>query len=124
MTVFTEGRHAAEFLLSEANGQRSRESITVKSGENLAAGQLIELSGGEAVAASGDLESDGTLTTALVGILLYPVDATDGAVAKCAYLARDAEVNDNLVTYPTESTAGGEKAACIASLKALGIIVR
>ena len=124
MTVLTEGRHAAEFLVSEANHTRSRETITVKSGENLVAGQLIELSGSEAVAASGDLESDGTLTTALVGILFDNVDATDAAVAGCVYIARDAEVNDAELTYPTESTAGGEKAACIASLKALGIIVR
>lgn len=32
MTVLTEGRHAAEFLLSEANGMRSRANIAIPSG--------------------------------------------------------------------------------------------
>jgi len=40
--VFTEGRHAGEFLLSEADGMRSRDNITVKSGAGiLAAGTVL-----------------------------------------------------------------------------------
>jgi hypothetical protein len=35
-----------------------------------------------------------------------------------------AEVKDGYLIYPDESTAGGEKAAAIASLLALGIKVR
>ena len=41
MASLTEGKHAGEFLLSESNGDRSRENITVLSGENLKAGHVI-----------------------------------------------------------------------------------
>lgn len=36
-----EGKYAGEFILSEAPGSRSRESITVLSGENLKAGHVL-----------------------------------------------------------------------------------
>jgi hypothetical protein len=32
MTTFTEGRHAAEFVLSEAEGTRSRDNVTLHGG--------------------------------------------------------------------------------------------
>ncbi len=41
-----------------------------------------------------------------------------------AYLARDAEVNGNLINYAEETTTGGEEANTIASLALIGIIVR
>ncbi len=41
MTLITEGKYAAEFLLSEAPGELSRENITVLSGENLKAGAVV-----------------------------------------------------------------------------------
>ncbi len=127
MTVFTEGRHAAEFILSEANGQRSRENGEVAAGETLAAGEIVELSGGKLVAASGDLETDGSLTTPAAGILLAPVDAsTEGTNddTPAAYIARAAEVNGNLLKFPPETTGGNERALYIASLAELGIVVR
>jgi hypothetical protein len=127
MTVFTEGRHAAEFILSEANGQRSRKNGVVSSGQNLVAGQLVQLSGTELVAKDENLETDGSVTTAVEGILLEPVNASStgtNADTPAAYIARDAEVNVNLLTFPAESTAGGEQAACIAGLALLGIIAR
>lgn len=44
MTIKTEGVHAGEFLLSEANGSRSREEVTITAGAGiLAAGTLIAL---------------------------------------------------------------------------------
>ena len=39
--VITEGMHRGEFLVSEANGTRSRKAITVLSGQNLAAGAVL-----------------------------------------------------------------------------------
>ena len=41
MAEKTEGKYAAEFLLSEAPGELSRENITVLSGENLKAGAVV-----------------------------------------------------------------------------------
>ncbi|RWQ12348.1 head decoration protein [Mesorhizobium sp.] len=121
MTTLTETVHDGEFLQSEANGFLSRDAATVLSGQNLVAGQVVELSGGKLIACSGLLDTAADLITDVVGIMFAAVDATAGDVADCVYIARDAEVKDDLITYPTETTAGGEKAAVIASLKLLHI---
>lgn len=39
--VLNEGKHTGEFILSEANGSRSRENVTVLLGENLKAGHVL-----------------------------------------------------------------------------------
>lgn len=122
MTALTEGAHACEFILSEANGNRSRENGTVASGQDIEAGTVLMGTAGAlvaltAVGTAGDL--DGTV----IGILLYNIDASAGALP-ASYLARDAEVNGDQLIYPTESTAGGEEAAANTALKSLGIIVR
>jgi len=67
MTILSEGRHAAEFILSEGPGHVCREALTVLSGEGkLAAGTVIgktEASGTATVSAkSGNTGSSGTLT--------------------------------------------------------------
>jgi len=41
MTILTEGRHTAEFLVSEAEDNRSRETVTVASGQDLDAGAVL-----------------------------------------------------------------------------------
>jgi len=112
MTTLTEGRHTAEFILSEANGSRSRENGTVKSGETLVAGEVLKLDG-------SDLVSRGASGT-VVGVIIDNVDATDGAV-DAAYLARDAEVNHNCLTYADSDTDGDDAADGLADL---GIISR
>lgn len=43
MGLKTETRHAGEFIVSEANGARSRKAITIASGQNLVAGAVIAL---------------------------------------------------------------------------------
>lgn len=121
MTTKTEGKHFKEFLLSQAPGTLSFETATVANGQNLVAGQVVQLSGANLVACDGLLDTAGDLITDVEGIICDNVDASDGAVAGCTYLARLAEVTDTELTYPTESTAGGEKAATIASLKKLNI---
>lgn len=120
-TSFTEGRHAAEFILSEANGARSRENGTLNTGQNLTAGTVLQLTGTKLTAFTATAATDGTPDPAAVGILLYDTDATDADVA-CSYLARDAEVNLKLLTYPDDSTAEADGTAN--SLKLLGIICR
>lgn len=116
MTTFNEGRHAAEFILSEAAGMRSRENGTVESGQTLVAGQIVELNAGKLIAYTAGVP-------AAVGIMIDDVDATGGDV-EAAYIARDAEVNGNIVTFPAETTGGGERATSETSLEAIGIIVR
>ncbi|TCN30331.1 head decoration protein [Sinorhizobium americanum] len=124
MPVFTEAAHTAEFILSEANGHRSRESGTLASGQDLAAGTVLQDNGaGKLVAFDADTNTAGDLVDEAVGILLAAGDASDGDI-EVAYIARDAEVNLKLLTYPAETTAGGQEADTIASLKLLGIIAR
>jgi len=53
MTELTEGQHTGEFIVSESAGSRSRESITLITGENLKAGAVL-----------GKITKDGTATSA------------------------------------------------------------
>ncbi len=124
MPVFTESIHAGESVVSEANGKRSRETATVLSGQNLVAGEVVQLSGGKLIAADGLLNTAGGVITEVVGVMFDNVDALLADVTEAVYMARDCEVNDSRTTYPTESTAAGEKAATVASLALLGIIPR
>ena len=43
MTILTEGQHAGEFLVSEAENSRSREVITIGRSQTLVAGQVVAL---------------------------------------------------------------------------------
>lgn len=107
---FTQAPGAAEFILTEAENQRSRATAVVASGSNLEAGTVLKRSAGKLVAYDGS----GTV----VGVLIGAVDATDGDCAG-SFLAREAEVNRNLLTMPD-----GFEDAAIAGLELLGIEVR
>lgn len=124
MTTKTEPLHAGGFIVSEANGFRSRETATVLSGQNLVVGEVVQLSGTKLIAADGSLDTAGDVVTPVVGIMHAAVDASSADVDNAVYIARDAEVVDADITYPDETTAGGEKVATVASLAALGIIAR
>lgn len=70
MTVFNEARHAGEFLVSEANGHRSREQITIASGEVLKAGHVLGRTGSSGSAsesADSGNTGDGTIGSITVG---------------------------------------------------------
>jgi hypothetical protein len=129
MTVFNEGRHPGEFLLTEANGQRSRENITIASGSGIIAPGTVlgkftsganEGKYGPAPAAAADPDV-GNQTA--VAVALYGCDATS-ADANIAAVARDAEVNGKTLTYASTVNDDAKKAAKIAQLAAVGIIVR
>ncbi|TIN41386.1 MAG: head decoration protein [Mesorhizobium sp.] len=124
MPTLTMGPRDEEFILAEIEFI-SRSNKTLKLGEDLAAGTVLEDDGtGKLIACSGDLNTAGdALVTAVAGILCRTTDATD-ADTEVAVLDWGAAVKDDFIVYPTESTAGGEKAAVIASLLALGIKVR
>ena len=125
MTDKVEGRHAGEFLVSEANGTLSRETATVLSGQNLKAGEVVQKDGGgKLIAADGILNTAGDVVTEVAGIIFDNVDASAADVTDSVYIDGLAEVEDAALTYPTESTAGGEKVAVIASLNKLNIKTR
>jgi hypothetical protein len=121
MTTLTEGQHSLEFVVSEANGARSRKIGTLITGQNLAAGTVLGV-----ITASGKYtqfdQDAATGEEAAAGVLAYACDATS-ADASCVIIARDAEVNGAELVWPGDIEVG-EKATAIASLASAGIIVR
>lgn len=129
MTVMTEGRHPAEFVLSEANGDRSRETVTVVSGSGvIAPGAVLGKytsganSGKYSAAPNAAADPDVGNQTA-VAVALYGCDATS-ADKKIVVIARDAEINGNILSYDASVDDAAKKAAKAAQLAAVGIIVR
>jgi len=95
MTIKTESTHAGEFLLSEGNGNISREEVTIKSGEVLAVGAVVgKITSTGKYVAYNDGASTGEQVAA--GVLYDAVDAT-GADAKGVIIARLAEVDASLI---------------------------
>ena len=123
MTVLIEGRHPGEFLMSEANGQRSRENITIASGAGIIAPGTVlgRITASGKCLASATGASDGSQTA--IAIALYGCDATASDVAISA-ITRDAEVNGHILTYHPDRDAPADKAAAQADLAGVGIIVR
>lgn len=118
MSSITESGHAGGFLLSEAAGQRSREKVTIASGQNLGAGTVLgKISGDGTYAIYDNDASDGTQTA--VAILFADCDASDGE-QEATVIARDAEVNGEELIFQSSD----EETAGIADLLSVGIIVR
>lgn len=96
MTTLNEGRHAGGFMVSEANGRRSRSVVTLKSGETVVAGQVLGwLTGSDAgevsVAAVADDANTGN------GAITMGSPATGDGVKSGVYVA----------TCLTEASNGG-----------------
>ena len=114
--------HTASYLVSEAQGYRSREQVIIATGSGeLKAGAVLGK-----VTASGKyapLDPDATDGSEDAAAILYePCDAT-GADVRRAVTARDAEVVAELLVF-ADGTTDPEKTAALASLAALGIIAR
>lgn len=125
-TVFTEGRHPGEFLLSEAPGQQSRETITVASGSGvIAPGSVLGLysAGGSTGkwALSTDAADNGRETARAVA--LYGCDAS-AVDQKIAVIRRGAEVKAASLTYHASVNNPTALATKATQLLAAGIIVR
>ena len=129
MTVLIEGRHPGEFLMSEANGQRSRENITIASGSGIIApGTVLGLitSGPDAsqYTASPHAAGEPDLGTQVaVAIALYGCDAS-AQTAQISAVIRDAEVNANVLLYHPSIDDAPKRAAKAVQLAVHGIIVR
>jgi len=122
MPVITEGLNLGDLLKYEAPNLYSRDQLTIAAGQNLILGAVVGLDTlTEKVKALDPAATDGTEVAA--GVLTAAVDATlidrsDGVV-----ITRHAVVADHALTWPVGITAP-QKAAAIAQLKALGVLVR
>ena len=121
MTTLTEGRHTGEHLISEANGTRSRDVVTLVSGQNLAPGAVlgkITDSGKYTQLAPG--AADGS--EAAAAVLFAEVNAS--VADKAAVVsARDTELDGAALGWPAGINAG-QKTTATAQLKLLGIVIR
>lgn len=100
MTTFTEGMHAGEFILSEANGTRSREAITVtQAGVALAAGTVLGRVNDGATASSAAKAGNtgngvmGTVTPTAARPGRYSLRITAAAANAGTFLVEDPDGN-------------------------------
>jgi hypothetical protein len=119
--IFTETAHAAEFILSEANGQRSRANAYLADPVTIKVGQPLK----QTVAPTAT--TPGTFIPAAAGadctaIALYGGTSTPTNGLRIAVLVRDAEVNGNLLSWGTITAP--EQAIGLTTLAAAGIIAR
>lgn len=125
-TTFTEGMHPGEYIVSEASTgstgvSRSRDTVTVASGQNLVSGAVLgTVTASGLVAELDPAAADGTEVAS--GILFSAVDATSADTSGVAHV-RDMEFNADEVTFKTGMTAG-EISTALTQLKSLGVIAR
>jgi hypothetical protein len=121
MATYTEPNRPYECVISEANGQRSRETVTIVAGADLEPGSVLGK-----ITASGkytlydDGNGDGSQTA--VAILLAFADAS-GADASAAVLMHDAEIKKSLLVWHASADATS-KATAYTQLANVGIIAR
>ncbi len=114
--------HACGFIISEANGNRSRDNAVLVSGQKVKAGQVLgRITSGGKLAFYDNDASDGT--QAAIGISINDCDATS-ADQPIAILARDAEVIGAELVWETAGSPAVDQAAGKVDLAALHIIVR
>lgn len=100
MSIKTEGVHAGEFLLSEANGARSRENIVIVTGAGkLAAGTLLAMI--TAANAMVPTAAGGNTGNGTIGSIAISSDAVSGT-----YLLTITEAAANGGTFEVTSSSG------------------
>jgi hypothetical protein len=119
--VLTEKAHTAEFILSEANGQMSRDNAYLADPVTIVPGQPLK----QTVAPTST--TPGTYVPAAVGadctaIAIYGGTSTPANGLRIAVLTRNAEVNGNLINWGAIITA--EQAIGLTTLATKGIIAR
>lgn len=114
MPTMTQGARTGEHIISEANGRRSRETVTIVAGNDLAAGTVLgKITASGKYAPYSDAATDGTEAAACV--LYANVDAS-AADKEAVVHERDTEVDEAALT--------GLDANGKADLEAKGIIFR
>ena len=120
MSTLTESIHDEEFIVSEANRHRSRDDVTMTSGAFMPGEVMGKITASGKFTAWDPAAADGSENAA--GINIAGIDAS-AADKTGALLIRDAEVNEDLLTFDGGANAG-EITTAKAQLVALGIIIR
>lgn len=119
--ILNEPHHTAEFILTEANGQRSRENAYLADPVTVTVGMPLK----KTAAATGTQFA--TYVPAAAGadcdaLAMYAGGSLPGQGLRISVIARDAEVNGNLITWG--AITAPEQLLGIAQLATHGIIVR
>lgn len=104
-TVFTEARHAGEFILSEASGKRSRENVTISAEQDIAPGSLLAflaLEEGLRITDEADAGNTGK------GELTLAEPATSSKVKHGTYTIECIEKSAGAGTFRVEDPTGKE----------------
>lgn len=126
MTTFTEGRHAGEFIHSEAEAGRSRDNVIIPAGTGVVEPGTVL---GKVTASGKFVPSTATSVTETAGaqtalaVSINRVDATSADV-KAAVISRAAQVKGFALKYDPSVNDPAKVAAKVAQLVAAGIIVR
>jgi hypothetical protein len=119
--VFYEGRHTAEFMVSEANGNRSREVGVLAAGEAVKAGTVLGQS--DATSKYSPLNPASTAGFENATALLYDNVPASEDDRRVVLIKRDAEVKPSLLVWPDDINEA-DKATAMQSLDAVGIAFR
>ena len=118
MVTYKEGPHAQQFILDEANGQRSRDNIEVAEGQEFLPGAILAGGAGGYTVWTGGAAAGG------LAIAMYGAKREAGAdVVKISAITRDAEVNRHAMPWP-DGTDDADMAAAAVELAKQGIILR
>ena len=120
--IQNEGLYSGEFLISEGEGEISRDSVTIASGQGvLEAGAVLgKITASGKFAAYNNAATNGTEVA--VAVLYSKVDATSADVKGVA-VTRLAEVKTDLLSYAVGQSAA-DKTASLVDLKLVNIIAR
>lgn len=97
MVVLTEGRHPGEFIMSEANGNRSRESVTIAAEQTIEANQVLAKKAVVAdVVATASADAGNTASSGTIAMDATPVTSAvkDGRYVGVATAATKVEWSD------------------------------
>ncbi len=122
MSVITQPNDLADLLRFEAENRYSRERVTLAAGHNLTLGTVIATDTATGKIAPLDPADTGSLNQAS-GVLLNDCDATTADNPDALVVVRHAIVLRDALIWPETITAE-QKAAAIAQLRDLGILVR
>jgi hypothetical protein len=119
--VVYEGTHPAEFILTEANGQRSRDNAYFADPTTVKVGTPCKQT------AAATTDTPATYVVATVGadckaLTIYGGASMSGEGLRVSIISRDAEVNGRCINWGAMSQA--EQVAGVAALATVGIIVR
>ena len=122
MPELIETTHAGGFILSEANGSRSRDIGTQAAEQTFLPGQVLgQLAADDTFVVLDPAGADGSEAAAAIA---YGASSTGtGETVEITLMKRDMEAIGGELVWP-EGISDPEKATAIAELAALGILVR